>query len=171
MATVEKLEGDLADLGVRLEAARADRIAKIQHARKLAAQAEATKDNKVIHAQASANRAIETVSRRILGLEQEIADMKRRLDLARAQQAGIASRLAAEASAGVIHDKVFEVATPDGRVVRHKHSSFDALCASLQAGYWIRAQVFGADADGQGGFSVATGQREAVLKAVAEIEG
>jgi ribulose bisphosphate carboxylase small subunit len=53
--------------------------------------------------------------------------------------------------------KVFEVRTPDGRVVRHEAESAEQLKGELQPGYAIAAEVYGADDQRQGGWSVPVG--------------
>lgn len=46
---------------------------------------------------------------------------------------------------------LFEITTPDGRVLRQRHASLDTLKASLTAGYVVTGTVFGAAADNSGG--------------------
>jgi hypothetical protein len=71
-------------------------------------------------------------------------------------QAAHAARLArVAADAGLPRDRLFEVETPDHRTIRHRHCSPEALAAQLLPGYTVAGEVFGADEQGRGGFSVA----------------
>ena len=73
-------------------------------------------------------------------------------------QAATAAAKRASADAGtVLNDRLFEVVTPDGRKVRHRHASAGALQKVLQPGYRVVAEVFGAGIDGKGGFVVPIG--------------
>lgn len=47
--------------------------------------------------------------------------------------------------------KLFEVSTPDGRVIRHRHESLDEARNAILKGYEITGEVLGASADGLGG--------------------
>ncbi len=47
--------------------------------------------------------------------------------------------------------KLFEIETPDGRIVRHRHESLDIARSKLLPGYKVLAEVFGASADDKGG--------------------
>jgi hypothetical protein len=53
--------------------------------------------------------------------------------------------------------KWFEVATPDGRVIRHRAASLGALRGALLKGYTVTAEVFGASATGIGGVAAHIG--------------
>jgi hypothetical protein len=65
----------------------------------------------------------------------------------------------ASADAGAVpRDKRFEVETPDGRKVRHRHHSLEALRKALQPGYRVVAEVFAADSDDKGGLVEPIGQ-------------
>jgi hypothetical protein len=70
----------------------------------------------------------------------------------------------------VLRDKWFAVSCPDGRAVRHRHSSMGALQKELQPGYRAIGQVFGHAEDGTGGF-VSTPGAPSMLKALLESEG
>jgi hypothetical protein len=105
----------------------------------------------------------------IQSLERQIADVKKQLDLARAQSACVASRVAAAQSSAAEHTRWFEVLCPGGRVVRHKHASLESIRAALEPGYSVRSELFGVGDDGTGGFQVACGQRANLLKALAEM--
>ena len=71
-------------------------------------------------------------------------------------QAAHAARLAAVAADVTPHTRWFEVEAPDHGTIRHRHASPEALAAQLLPGYVLRGEIFGADEQGRGGFSVAT---------------
>jgi hypothetical protein len=52
---------------------------------------------------------------------------------------------------------VFETACPDGRRVRHRHHSLEALQNELQPGYHVVSEIFGASEDNTGGFAASIG--------------
>jgi hypothetical protein len=112
------------------------------------------------------NRAEEADARLIRSIEGQINDVKRQLDLARGQQAMIASRAAASQSSAAEHSRWFEVMTPSGRVVRHRHASLESIRAALEPGYFVRSELFGTDDGGNGGFPVACGKRKQLLPAL-----
>ena len=72
------------------------------------------------------------------------------------EQAAHAARVAAIAADAEPHDRWFEVEAPDHRKIRHRHASPEALAAQLLPGYSVVGEVFGADEQGRGGFSVAS---------------
>lgn len=47
--------------------------------------------------------------------------------------------------------KLFEIETPDGRVIRHRHESLDAAKKALLDGYSVTGEVIGASTDDKGG--------------------
>jgi hypothetical protein len=74
-------------------------------------------------------------------------------------QVATAEAKRASADAGAVpHDRVFEVRTPDDRVVRHRHESAGALQKVLTPGYRVVAEVFGAGIDDKGGMIEPIGQ-------------
>ena len=66
--------------------------------------------------------------------------------------------------------RVFEIATPDGRKVRHKAESVEAAKASLLRGYSVSGEVLGADPDMTGGFVVMIGGKS-MLAVLLECHG
>lgn len=48
--------------------------------------------------------------------------------------------------------KLFEIETPDGRVIRRRHESVDAAKKGLLDGYKVTGEVLGASVDDKGGF-------------------
>jgi hypothetical protein len=66
-------------------------------------------------------------------------------------------------------DRLFEVETPDGRLVRHRYSSPDGLQKMLQPNYKVVAEVFGAGIDGKGGMVEALGH--STMKTLLAVHG
>jgi hypothetical protein len=163
MATIESLDKELSDLGVKLETARARLQKNFGRLNDVMARAELLKDNKAVYDQVPLNRAIDADRRLILQLERQEKDMKKQADLARAQQAHAASR-AAPVTPESEKTRWFIVVTPQGREVRHKHRSSAALQAELLPGYCVAAEVYNADDSGNYGSPVAVGQRAAILQ-------
>ncbi|MGA3342070.1 MAG: hypothetical protein ABSD11_15950 [Methylocella sp.] len=161
-------EKHLSNLAVELEKARTRRMETLQEIRRVSAQAELTRDRKIIGTLPPLNKSEEADARLIKSLELQIKDVKRQLDLARGQAAAVASRLAA-ALPGGDKTRFFDVRTPSGKIVRHKHSTLDALRRELQPGYTAVAEIFACDDEGVGGFPVAIGQRASLLKALQEM--
>jgi uncharacterized coiled-coil protein SlyX len=166
---IEFHEKHLSNLGVELEKARSRRLDTLQEIHHVSARAELTRDNKAVNALGPLNKSEEADARLIQSLERQIADVKKQLDLARAQSACVASRVAAAQSSAAEHTRWFEVLCPGGRVVRHKHASLESIRAALEPGYSVRSELFGVGDDGTGGFQVACGQRANLLKALAEM--
>jgi hypothetical protein len=88
----------------------------------------------------------------VLSIEREVGESRKRLSMAEAQSAAAAAKRAEADDAALIRDKWFEVRCPDGRKVRHRHHSLEALRKELQPRYVAVGQVFGANEDGTGGF-------------------
>jgi hypothetical protein len=127
-------------------------------------------DQRARFAQGGLNKEDAAAGRLILSLEAQVAEAKKRLDAAM-NQAGVAEARQAESdSAPVPHDKLFETVCPDGRRVRHRHHSFEALQKALQPGYLVAGQVFGANADDTGGIVSRPGA-PSMLKALLESHG
>lgn len=166
---IEFHEKHLSNLGVELEKARTRRLDTLQEIRRVSALAELTRDNKAVGALGPLNRSEEADARLIQSLERQITDVKRQLDLARAQSAAIASRAAAAQSSAVEHARWFEVNTPSGRVVLHRHASLESIRAALEPGYTVRSELFGTDDEGNGGFGIAIGRRAELLKHLQEM--
>jgi hypothetical protein len=125
-------------------------------------------DKKARFAQGSLNKQDAEVGRLILSLEAEVREKKKRLAMAEDQvKAMEAKRMSADT---LPRDKWFAVTCPDGRAVRHRHSSMDALQKELQPGYRAIGQVFGANEDGTGGF-ISQPDAPSMLKALLESQG
>ena len=103
--------------------------------------------------------------RLVLSLEAEVAQSRKRLGMAETQAAMAAATRASADDAALVRDKLFAVKCPDGRVVRHRGASQEDVRRRLQVGYTVAGQVFGADADGNGGFVPQRGFLTAVLEA------
>jgi hypothetical protein len=52
---------------------------------------------------------------------------------------------------GLYYMKTFEITTPDGRIIRHRHQSLEEAQKAILRGYEITGEVLGASADGLGG--------------------
>jgi hypothetical protein len=76
------------------------------------------------------NKQNVAAGRLILSIEAEVVQAKKRLAIAMNQAAAVeAKRVSVDAAP---RDKWFAVSCPDGRAVRHRHSSMDALQKELQ---------------------------------------
>ena len=67
--------------------------------------------------------------------------------------------------------RLFEIATPDGRRVRHPATDPAAAAAKLLPGYTVAGEVIGADANGAGGFVIPAGQGESPLAVLLRLYG
>src|SRR5580704_12228629 len=72
--------------------------------------------------------------RLILSIQAQVDWAKKRLAMAETQVATAASKRAIADEGAVPHDRLFEVVCPDGRRVRHRHASADALQKVLSPG-------------------------------------
>jgi hypothetical protein len=110
-------------------------------------------DQRARFAQGGLNKEDAAAGRLILSLEAQVAEARKRLEMAMNQAAVVeAKSRAAAAIPGDGEARWFEVRTPDGRVVRHRAASLDAL-----QGYTVTAEVFGASAIGFGGVAAQIG--------------
>jgi hypothetical protein len=107
---------------------------------------------------AGLNKQDAAAGRLILSLEAEVGEARKRLSMAVDQAATAAAKRASVDAPAVPHERLFEVACPDGRIVRHRHESAGALQKALQPGYRVVAEVFGAGADHKGGMVEPIGQ-------------
>jgi hypothetical protein len=89
--------------------------------------------------------------RLIRSIEHQVKEAKKRVAMAENQAAMAARRVELDDGA-LVRDKWFAVKCPDGRDVRHRHHSLEALQKELQPNYRAIGQVFGANEDGTGGF-------------------
>ena len=156
MSTLQSLEKRRDDLGIELERVRSRRLESQAELWRLSALAEKG-DNKAKFAQEAVNKRVEADSTLIVSLEREVGQVKRQVDLARGQLAAIAAHKHADETAALPRDRLFEVVCPNGRRVRHRHNSLEALQKALQPGYSVAGQVFGANEDDTGGFVASIG--------------
>jgi hypothetical protein len=98
------------------------------------------------------NKQNVAAGRLVLSFEAKVAESRKRLAMATNQVAVAAAKRASADEAALVRDKLFEVVCPDGRKVRHRHHSLEALRKALQPGYSVVGQVFGMNADDTGGF-------------------
>lgn len=95
--------------------------------------------------------------RLIWSLEAQVAEARKRLAAAMNQAAVVEAKSHATAIPVEGEARWFEVRTPDGRVIRHRAASLDALRGALLNGYTVTAEVFGASAIGIGGVAAQIG--------------
>jgi hypothetical protein len=164
MSTLQSLEKRRDDLGIELERVRSRRLESQAELWRLSALAEKG-DNKAKFAQEAVNKRVEADSTLIVSLEREVGQVKRQVDLARGQLAAIAARKHADETAALPRDRLFEVVCPNGRRVRHRHNSLEALQKALQPGYSVAGQVFGANEDDTGGFVASKSTMSGLLAA------
>jgi hypothetical protein len=89
------------------------------------------------------------VGRLVLSIEKQLKEARKWLVVAEDQLKAMELKRAQSDVAP--RDKWFAVSAPDGRTVRHRHSSMEALQKELQSGYRAIGQVFGHNEDGTGG--------------------
>ena len=164
MSTLQSLEKRRDDLGIEIERVRSRRLESQAELWRLSALAEKG-DNKAKFAQGPVNKRVEADSTLIVSLEREVGQVKRQVDLARGQLAAIAARKHADETAALPRDRLFEVVCPNGRRVRHRHNSLEALQKALQPGYSVAGQVFGANEDDTGGFVASKSTMSGLLAA------
>jgi hypothetical protein len=117
---------------------------------------------------ASLDKQDAAAGRLVRSIEMQLASARKFLAMAMDQAAAVeAKRISADT---LPRDKWFAVSCPDGRAVRHRHSSMDALQKELQPGYRAIGQVFGHNEDGTGGF-VSTPGAPSMMKALLEANG
>jgi hypothetical protein len=154
---VEDLRKVLNGLEVKLSDAKAQRDRILIDVRKASAAAD-TGDQRARLAQGGLNKEDAAAGRLILSLEAQVAEARKRLGMAMNQAAVVEAKRASADAGAVPHDRLFEVTTPDGRIVRHRHASAGALQKALQPGYRVVAEVFGAGIDDKGGLVEPIGQ-------------
>lgn len=166
--TVEDRRQVLNALETKLTAAKAQRDRIGIDVRKATAAADIG-DQRARFAQDGLNKEDAAAGRLILSLEAHVAEARKRLAMAETQVATVAAKRAS-ADAGVVpHDRLFEVTTPDNRVVRQRHESAGALQKVLTPGYQVVAEVFGAGIDDKGGMIELIGQ--STMKALLAAHG
>ena len=137
------------------EKARRDRI--LIDARKASADADKG-DQRARFELAGLNKQDLAAGRLILSLEAQVTGARKSLAMAETQAATVASKRASADEGTVQKVRLFEVVCPDGRKVRHRHASADALQKALQPRYRVVAEVFGAGIDDEGGMIEPIGQ-------------
>jgi hypothetical protein len=156
---LNELEVELAEAKVRRDKIVAD-IGK--------AQAAAEKgDKRQLFVLGSLNKQDQAQGRLVLSIERQVAEAKKRLDMAANQAEAVALKQAQ--SDVVFGDRLFEVEAPDGRKLRHRYASPDGLQKMLQPGYKVVAEVFNAGIDGKGGMVEPLGQ--STMKTLLAVHG
>ena len=166
---VASLQKGLSVLEAELVTAKGRRDKILIEMRKAVAGADAG-DQRARFAQGGLNKEDAAAGRLILSLEAQVAEARKRLAMAETQAATVEAKRASVDAAAVPRDKLFETVCPDGRKVRHRHHSFEALRKELQPGYSVAGQVFGANADDTGGIVSMPGA-PSMLKALLESHG
>jgi hypothetical protein len=162
-AVLNKLEGELAEAKDRKLQSAID----MQKASAAAGSCPIGERLRHAHALKQLNNVVDAAGRLVLSLEKQLVEARRRVALAEAQSAGVEARKAAESDTQV-HNKIFEVRCPDGRLVRHWHGSLEALQRALLPGYTVAGWVLGADREGKGGFSVSAEMDGAAVRTFAD---
>jgi hypothetical protein len=137
------------------EKARRDKI--LADIRKTTARADKG-DQRARFELAGLNKQDLAAGRLILSLEAQVAEARKRLAMAETQVATVEAKRASADAGDVPHVRLFEVRTPNDRVVRHRHESAGALQKVLTPGYRVVAEVFGAGIDDKGGMIEPIGQ-------------
>jgi hypothetical protein len=154
---VEDLQKVLNGLEAKLADAKAQPDRILIDVRKASAAADMG-DQLARFAQGRLNKEDAAASRLILSLEAQVAEARKRLEMAMNQAATVEAKRASADAGAVSHDRLFEVVCPDGRKVRHRHESAGALQKVLLPGYRVVAEVFGAGIDDKGGMIEPIGQ-------------
>jgi hypothetical protein len=158
----------LSDLEQKLRDAKARRDEILLGIRKAAAAIDAG-DRRAVFTQGSLNKQGAEMGRLVCSIEAQLEEAKKRLAMAVNQAATVEAKRASVDAAAVPADKWFEVSCPDGRKVRHRHHSLEALQKALQPGYVAVGQVHGASDDGLGGFVAYANSN--MMKALLESQG
>jgi hypothetical protein len=103
------------------------------------------------------NKQDAETGRLIRSIEHHVSEARKRVAMAANHAAGAAAKQASVEAAALPRHKVFETACPDGRLVRHRHHSLEALQKELQPGYHVVSEIFGASEDNTGGFAASIG--------------
>jgi hypothetical protein len=154
---VASLQKGLSVLEAELVTAKGRRDKILIEMRKAVAGADAG-DQRARFAQGGLNKENAAAGRLILSLEAQVVEARKRLAMAEVQAATVEAKRASVEAMTVPHDKLFETVCPDGRRVRHRHHSLEALQKALQPGYRVVAEVFAADNDDKGGLVEPLGQ-------------
>jgi hypothetical protein len=154
--SVESLRNGLHALEVKLCDAKARRNRILIDVHKASAAADIG-DQRARFTLGGLNNEDAAAGRLILSLEAQVAEARKRLDMAMDQIAVVEAKRHAMTSPRDGESRWFEVRTPDGRVIRHRAASLDALQGALLKGYTVTAEVFGASAIGFGGVAAQIG--------------
>jgi hypothetical protein len=166
--TAEQTQTVLAELEAELAAAtsrRAKILADISEA-----NTASVRDQRAKLSLPALNREEIAAGRLIRSIERVLGEAKKRIAAIENQAKVRALKQAQSDAAAIPADKLFEVETPDGRRVRHRAASLEALRKILQPGYRAIGRVFGHAEDGTGGFVSVPGA-PSMLKALLEAEG
>jgi hypothetical protein len=155
---VEDLRKVLNGLEVKLSDAKAQRDRILIEMRKASAAVDMG-DQRARFAQGSLNKEDASAGRLILSIQAQIAEARKRLDMAVNQAATVEAKSHAMAIPcdGAGKWRWFEITTPDGRVLRHRALSLAELQKALLKNYKVTAEVFGASATGVGGVAAQIG--------------
>jgi hypothetical protein len=113
---LESLEAKLADVRERLSKATLE-MNRLNHAADKG-------DRKAAYAAAEHRKQIASDGRLVLSIQREIGEAKKRIGYIDAQAAAMARQAQAVANAALEKARLFEVRTPDGRLVRHAGCDF-----------------------------------------------
>jgi hypothetical protein len=166
---VEELRASLKAHESKLAAAKKQRDVILIDTRKASAAAD-TGDQRAGATLRALAKADAAAGRLVSSAETQVFEAEKRLQMALNQQAVAAAKKASIDGAAAPHDRLFEVICPDGRKVRHRHSSLEALQKALQPGYVAAGQVFGANEDDSGGIISRPGV-PSMMKALLESQG
>jgi hypothetical protein len=133
------------------------------------ANAASVRDQRARMALPALNKEEAATGRLIRSIEMQITEAKKRVVMAANQAAAVALKQAQSDAATVFGDRLFEVATPDDRRVRHRYANPEGLQKMLQPNYRVVAEVFGAGNDGQGGMVEPLGQ--STMKTLLAVHG
>jgi hypothetical protein len=154
---VDDLRKALRDHEAKLANAKKQRDRILIDMRKAVAAAD-TGDKRARSAHGGLNKEDAAAGRLILSLEAQVAEARKRLEMALNQVAVADAKAHAMAP---MRDgepaRWFEVRTPDDRVIRHRAASLEALQGALLKGYTVTAEIFGASAGGIGGVAAQIG--------------
>jgi hypothetical protein len=95
------------------------------------------------------NKSNLEVGRLIVSVEREVAESRKRVELAEAQAEAARAKAAVPVTEGA--ERLFLVKTPHGGQVRHKARTVEELRSRLLPGYTIHGEIFGANDAGEGG--------------------
>jgi hypothetical protein len=140
----------LKDLEQKLGDAKARRDRILIDLRKASAAVDAGDRRAAVFAQGALNKENVAAGRLVLSLEAEVAEARKRVDMAQAQVDAVHAKAAVPIAEGA--ERLFLVNTPHHlHQVRHKACTIEALRSRLLPGYTIEGEIFGANDAGEGG--------------------